>query len=367
MSHSDLLVVGGGPVGLATAIFARAAGLTVRLVDGKRPPIDKACGEGLMPDGLEALDELGLEERPAGRPFHGIRYLDGPIEAVGRFRDISGLGVRRTVLHEALTRRAEDLGVDLLWGITAEGIDGTRVRTRAGDLTADWIAAADGLHSPVRRWLGIDVTTGRRRNGMRRHYTIEPWTDLVEVHWADDCEAYVTPVGDREIGVAVLWGQSKHRFPSLLGRFPALESRLAGARISSRDRGAGGFNVLPARRVAGRVALVGDAAGYLDAITGEGLSLGLHQARALVGALRSGRLDMYERAVRRQARLPFALIRALLFIERRPALRRRLISTLHDDPRLFARLLEVHCRQIPLSRFGIGPTARLLRGLAVSA
>jgi flavin-dependent dehydrogenase len=366
VTQTDVLVIGGGPVGLATAILARIAGFSVRLVDGKRPPIDKACGEGLMPDGIEVLEELGLNLLPAGRRFHGIRYVDGSTVAVGRFHEVCGLGLRRTVLHDALARRAEELGVELSWGVRAVGFEGGRVSTGIGRLAADWIVAADGLHSPTRRWLGIAVRRGRPRKGVRRHYELDPWTDLVEVYWSNDCEAYVTPVGEDEVGVAILWGEGKARFSSLLRRFPALEDRLAGARATSRDRGVGGFNVMPARRTLGRVAFVGDAAGYLDAITGEGLSLGLQQARAVVRSIRNGRLDTYEEDARRLARVPFAMIRALLFIERRPALRQRFIRTLSADPSLFSRLLQVHSRQIPPSHFGIGATTRLLRGLATS-
>src|SRR4051794_38260866 len=150
MTH--LLVVGGGPAGLATAIRARLAGLTTTVIDRARPPIDKACGEGLMPDAVTRLREIGVD--PRGFPFRGIRYLDGDLVAEGHFPGSGGLGVRRTELHAALVRRARSAGVDLRWGVKAEGLDmaaANGVRTDQGLLTARWIVGADGLRSQVRR------------------------------------------------------------------------------------------------------------------------------------------------------------------------------------------------------------------------
>ncbi len=106
---TDLLVVGGGPAGLATAIRARLAGLTATVIDRSRPPIDKACGEGLMPDAVARLREIGVELR--GFSFRGIRYVDGDLVAEGHFPGSGGLGVRRTELHATLVRRAEEVGV----------------------------------------------------------------------------------------------------------------------------------------------------------------------------------------------------------------------------------------------------------------
>jgi flavin-dependent dehydrogenase len=120
----DVLIVGGGPAGLATAIRARLAGLTAAVLDRAVPPIDKACGEGLMPDAVARLREIGVE--PRGVPFRGIRYVDRGLVAEGLFPHSGGLGVRRTELHAALVRRAEEVGVELRWGIKATGL-GTAV------------------------------------------------------------------------------------------------------------------------------------------------------------------------------------------------------------------------------------------------
>src|ERR1700728_2018691 len=96
----DVLVAGGGPVGLATAIGCALAGLSVTVAEPRAAPVDKACGEGVMPAAVRRLATLGVT--PDGYPLHGIRYLDESHQAEATFRDGNGLGVRRTVLHAAL-------------------------------------------------------------------------------------------------------------------------------------------------------------------------------------------------------------------------------------------------------------------------
>jgi flavin-dependent dehydrogenase len=362
---ADLLVVGGGPAGLATAIRARLAGLAVTVAERSRPPIDKACGEGLMPDAVARLAEIGVEI-PAGRsfPFRGIRYFDAGAMAEGVFPQRGGLGVRRLHLHEALVRRAGEVGVKLLWGVAVEGLlEGgveTGVETSHGVLAARWIAGADGLRSRVRTWAGLAGGEGPvRRFGVRRHYALPPWSDFVEVYWGPGCEAYVTPVGPDEIGVAMLWSGGKSNFDDLLGRFPILAERLAGAPAASRDRGAGPLHQRVRGVFKGNVALVGDASGYLDAITGEGLAITLHQSAALVEALRAGDLSLYAAAHRRIGRLPETMTSLMLALERRPRLRARAVRALAAEPALFSRLLGIHGRTLPPRRLGLNGALRL--------
>ncbi len=363
----SVLIIGGGPVGLATAIALREQGLHVRVIDPRRPPIDKACGEGLMPDGVRWLQDHGVEIGPAECcRLRGIRYLDGETVAEARFDSDHGLGIRRVTLHRALVERAEVLGVRLEWGVRALGLGTGRVETTAGSLRTDWIVGADGLDSRVRRWAGLERRRRRRhrRTGVRRHFRVAPWTDVVEVHWTDDCEAYVTPVAPGETGVAILWSGEPGGFDDGLARFPALAERLAGARTASIDRGAGPLWRRARAVQSGRLALVGDAAGYLDAITGEGLALGFHEADALAEAIAEGDLRLYERAFHELAGLPFALIRLLLFAERHPSIRRRMVRTLAREPELFARLLAIHTRDQPPTSLGLGGALRFVRGLA---
>lgn len=363
---TEVLVIGGGPAGLATAIAARRAGLEVLVADRRQPPIDKACGEGLMPDGLEILRRFGVEIQPRHtRPFRGIRYLDGEVVAEGHFPGVEGAGIRRLHLHEALVRRAEQLGVDLRWGLRIEGF-GDGVETSEGPIRARWIVGADGLRSKVRAWMGLSTSAARqKRFGVRRHFRMAPWSDCVEVYWAEDCEAYVTPVADDEVGVAILWSGCKARFDSLMTRFPGLADQLGDAPPASRDRGMGPLRQRVRGVIRGQVALVGDASGYVDAITGEGLSLAFHQAEALATAMQQGDLRSYAKAHRRIAALPDGMTRLLLWVERHPALRRRVVRALAREPRVFSRLLAVHCRALPVRR-GFETAPRLLWRLVQS-
>ena len=327
----DLLVAGGGPVGLATALYAARAGLDVGVVEPREGVIDKACGEGLMPGAVAALTDLGVPLD--GHTITGIRYLDGVRRAEATFRYGPGLGVRRTTLHDALAsavlaagvktdpravRALEDRGDHLL-------VDGEPTR---------YLIAADGLHSPVRRMTGLDApVVGHRRYGQRCHVTVTPWTSLVEVHWAEAGEAYVTPVGERRVGIAVL-SDERRPLAELVEHFPALAARMGGKRVEQ-VRGAGPLRQRSRRRVAGRVLLVGDASGYVDALTGEGIALGLAQARAAVDAVREGRPQGYELAWRRLGWRHDLLTQGLLTATRHQALRSRVVPAAARLPGVF--------------------------------
>ena len=361
VSAPDLLIAGGRPAGLACAITARLQGMTAAVVDQSAPPIDKACGEGLMPGGVAALEAMGVRIDPDGcAPFTGIRYVDGETVAEADFPEGEGLGVRRLYLHKALVARAEALGVDLRWKTRFTGVEGHTLHTDAGSMAGGVLVAADGLQSPIRKWLGLDGgVAAHKRFGVRRHYRVPPWSRFVEVHWADDCEAYVTPAGPERVGVAFLWSGRKARFDDLLGEFPQLATRLAGAEHDSRDRGAGPLqrNVKAVRK--GRALLLGDAAGYKDAITGEGLSLAFHQARALVDCVQRDALDEWPAAHRRICRVPELLIELILAFERRPWLRRRVVRALANEPEAFSRFLGVNDGSLPLTALGPGLLARM--------
>ncbi len=331
----DLIIVGGGPVGLAAALYAARDGLDVEVREPRDGAIDKACGEGLMPGALSLLNDLGVD--PAGHPLYGIRYTDGAHQARALFRRGPGRGVRRTTLHNALRQAVEAAGIPVtprpVRTVTQDAdrvvVDGD---SRSGG--AAYLLAADGLHSPVRRLLGLDVATrSPRRFGQRAHVAIAPWSSCVEVHWSPDAEAYVTPVADDLIGVAVL-SSRKGTLSEQLAALPSLAPRLAGCELLP-TRGAGPLRQRSSRRVAGRVLLAGDAAGYVDALTGEGIASGLAQARAAVAAIAADDPDSYERGWRRLTWRHDLLTQALLRSTAHPAPRRQLVRAAAALPWVF--------------------------------
>lgn len=302
MTVHDVLVIGGGPAGLAVALGAAQAGLDVLLCERRAGTIDKACGEGLMPGALRALQRLGVD--PPGHDIRGIVYRQGDAVARARFGADVGRGVRRTDLHRVLRTAIDALGVPVLDHRVTEVVQHDD-HVSAGGLRARYLVAADGLHSPIRRAVGLareaTAEPAPPRWGVRQHFAVAPFSDSVEVTWARTSEAYVTPVGPDLIGVAFL-SSARGGFDDQLAAFPALAARLDGAAPASSVRGAGPLRQRTSGLAAGRVLLVGDAAGYIDALTGEGLALAFATADVLVQCLVQDRPERYQRAAMRLSR-----------------------------------------------------------------
>ncbi|MBD5787449.1 FAD-dependent monooxygenase [Cellulosimicrobium terreum] len=366
--HVDVLVVGGGPVGLAAAVHARRAGLEVLVVDRRAAvldgELDKACGEGLLPGALGAVRALDVD--PAGHPLAGISYRG--VDRHGQVRHADhpfaggpGRGVRRTTLHAALHARATDLGAQVRQATARDlvqddrGVDVTLTGTQEARVRARYVLGCDGLHSGVRRLAGLDGAPYRvaaSRYGLRTHYRVAPWTDLVEVHWAAHAEAYVTPVAPDLVGVAVLGpraaggadpvdphghGAHEHGQRHGLAAFGELAERLRDAQPVGRVLGAGPLRRRARRRTAGRVRLVGDASGYVDALTGEGVRVGLAQAEAAVRHLEDA--AAYERAWVRATRDYRVLTTGLLAWAASPA-RGAIVPAASAAPWLYAAVVE---------------------------
>jgi menaquinone-9 beta-reductase len=323
------------------------------VADGREPPIDKACGEGFLPDGLTALEQLGIQiPLGEGRGFRGIRFLSAENSADAIFpKGSRGLSIRRTVLHRLMTERAAQLGADLLWRTVVTGISEEGVYLGSRFVRARWIVGADGFNSRVRRWSGIESRgRPRLRYAFRRHYRMAPWTDYMEVYWGEHCQGYATAVNHEEVCVALASHDPRLRLEEGLRALPRLAARVRGAEIVSTERGSvtGNREYSPVYR--GNVALIGDASGTVDAITGEGIGLAFSQAVALAECFESGNMARYEAKHRRLAMRPLWMARLMLILDGRPRLQHRTLQVFQKRPEIFRRLLALHVGALPPTR-----------------
>ncbi|MGH9747842.1 MAG: FAD-dependent oxidoreductase [Candidatus Acidiferrales bacterium] len=358
---SEVLVVGAGPAGLATAIAAAIKGLRVTVADARRPPIDKPCGEGLLPEAVAALDCLGIElSSRLGFPLEGFRFSDNTYSASAPIKRGAAFGVRRTVLHELLVARAAEVGVSFRWGARVGDFSESGARINGEFFGCDWLVGADGLNSSVRKWAQLGRERDRRmRFGFRKHFAIRPWSKFVEVYWGRGFQMVVTPTHDDEVCVSFFSKNAKRRIEDGLAEFPELARRLKSAEWMSAERGTL-VGLMTARRVAsGRVALVGDASCSVDGIAGHGLSLGFQQALELGEALARGDLRYYESAHRKIASLPARMTRLLLMMDASSWIRRKTLRLFAGRPEIFARIISVHTGKPSEAAFDAGDIAQL--------
>jgi flavin-dependent dehydrogenase len=352
-ASTDVFVVGGGPAGLAAAIAARQHGFRAIVADILRPPIDKACGEGLMPDSLIELARLGVSIASCQQaPFRGIRFVGARHSVEASFPKGVGVGIRRTVLHQALVERARQAGVELLWGVRVGGMRPGAVLVDGRVVHCRWVVGADGKDSRVRRWAGLD--SGKefeRRLALRRHFRTAMPPEHVEIHWGESSQAYLTPIAADEMCVAVIGKGKLASFDEELRELPTLAGSLRDAQASSEVRGATTVSNRLARVAADGVALIGDASGSVDAITGEGLALSFRQALSLGDALAAADLSLYQAAHRDIMALPHFMRRAMLLMDKSAVIRRRTLQAFDARPSLFARMLAVHVGELPLASF----------------
>ncbi len=357
-SFSDLLIVGAGPAGLATAIAAANRGLSVKVVDSHQPIIDKACGEGLLPAAVESLTQLGIDPTSVPHaPFRGIRFLDGnnATSAAGLFGETRGIGIRRTRLYRLLLDRALALNVCIHWQTTVQGVadpnsKALAVETNTGIFHPRYLVGADGLHSKIRALAGLNrASSTRTRIGIRQHFATTPHTDLVEVYWSRIGQAYVTPISHSKLCIAFVYNSKPPQ--DHLAAFPALQARLRDATPIGPPRGAITLTRSLHRVTSGNIALVGDASGSVDAVTGKGLTLCFQQALALADALAANDLAAYQQTHTRLLKLPLLMSRALLLMDRHPAVCALALKNFRRHPFILPDLLDIHLGLKPLRTF----------------
>jgi flavin-dependent dehydrogenase len=341
---ADVLVVGAGPAGIATAIAASLKGLRVTVADSRQPPIDKPCGEGLLPEAVAALRRFGVFlDSNLAFPLTGFRFSDENSVAIAAIKSGPAFGMRRTALHQLLVQRATEVGVSFLWGRLVSDFQQNGARVGGDFVSCNWLVGADGQNSAVRKWAQLGSRRAKHsRFGFRRHFFTSPWTDLVEVHWGNHCQMVLAPTAPDEICVSIFSSNSKLRIDGALGQFPDVASRLRGARGAAPEQGA--ITALDRARavVHGRVALVGDASCTVDGIAGHGMSLAFQQAGHLADALARKSLAHYESAHQRVSIMPARMTRLLLLMDRNIWLRKKVLRLFASKPEIFSKMIGMH-------------------------
>jgi 2-polyprenyl-6-methoxyphenol hydroxylase-like FAD-dependent oxidoreductase len=374
----DVVVVGGGPAGTAAAIFLGRQGYSVRLFEARPLPLDKPCGEGIMPAGAAVLDRLGLRAAVGGRDVHGVRYhgFGRTVEASFARAGVSpGLAQRRRVLDAALWRAASETPGVLLEerspvdGVIASGGRVVGVRVRGREQRCRLVVAADGASSRVRQLLGLDGRTLRRaRAGVRAHYALAPSARaepgrMIEVYLGDGRELYTTPLPGHELLVAVLGAPSALRggragFDALVRDEPHLSARVAPSPGGESWRGRAGLGHVARAGWRPGAVLLGDAAFTLDPLTANGISQALVSAEMLAqhaeallsgdGGLADRALAAFERRRWREARSRVHLTKILVGLVRRRLLARGTLALMQGAPRLLHLLLAIAAGTSPL-------------------
>jgi flavin-dependent dehydrogenase len=319
-----------------------------------------------MPGGVDALKYLVPQElinKMEYQKFSGIRYIAPNGESTsGYFGKGDGWGIERSELSKLLSQAAEQEPKIKILENTVATVKGSPeqpiVHFNHQTLRPNLLIAADGLHSPIRSWAGLNGPPSKlKRWGLRQHYQITPWTNLVEVYWSKDMEAYVTPVSPNTVGVAVLsrrelissW-QKPISLKETVQVFSNLGQKLLLSEAKDQLIGIGPLHQTVKRTGTGKVVLVGDAAGYLDAITGEGISNAMEQAllvdRILEKQKEKPRLDElvfdYSNQLPALMRSYYWLTRLTLLLHRRPSLVNQVVKVFQKTPWLFNYLLDLN-------------------------
>jgi flavin-dependent dehydrogenase len=211
---------------------------------------------------------------------------------------------------------------------------------------------ADGGQSLVRKWAGLErFRTNRTRFAFRRHYRVAPWSDCMEIHWGVKCQIYVTPVAHDEICVALVSHDPHLRLDAAMKTFPEIAYRLSGSEQTSVERGATSSMRKLANVCRGRVALVGDASGGVDSITGEGLCLSFRQAELLAECFTEGSLRRYHERHSELWKHPAMMARLMLALDWNVYFRQRVMRAFGSNPQTFRRMLAMHVGELSAAGF----------------
>jgi flavin-dependent dehydrogenase len=379
----DIIVAGAGVAGASSAILLGQEGYRVLLLDRATFPRHKTCGEGIMPEGVAILASLGLLpgmlQRGAGRA-QGLRFRSrAGVWAQADFPTVQGVPaysvvIRRYELDQLLLERAREVptitvreGFAVTEALDQDGAIGGVTGHAAGSperteaFRAPLTLAADGMHSRFHGRYGIERQVWRRQRwGLAGHLRgVEGLGPYIEVLFQGESEVYMAPLADGLTLVAILAekramgafrGNLERAYHEFLKSVPGLGHRIEDSEMVPPvgARGPLGFTVRPVWRPG--LLLVGDSAGFLDPITGEGMTLALKCAQAAVPVVRQAfergnwgpdTLGAYATARGRALRDVSRLTRLMLDVSRFPWLADRAIQRLSADPALFQKMLGI--------------------------
>ena len=372
MTRYDAIVVGAGPAGSALAAGLAGDGARVLLLEQAHHPRPKACAEYASPMIAEELARIGIPETGwsddavalTGMHIHAGRHV-ARITYADRRGARTAWGLDRRRFDSRLASHAAACGAEVregsrVVGLIDEGgrIGGVRIRdTGRGDertIQADWVVGADGARSSVARLLGVERPVRfPRRLGLIAHYRGDPTlTDHGEMHVGRGWYVGLAPTPSRELNVGMALPMTAgapsaaSRFASAIDGLPAVARRLAHSQRLGPIRGASPIGHRVSDVAGPGWLLIGDAAGFVDPFTGEGIHRALRSARAAANALRAdGDVAAAYRRERRQAfaakstlswlvqaflAVPPLLEHAVARLEARPLAALRLGSSLGD-------------------------------------
>jgi menaquinone-9 beta-reductase len=346
MTHdAHVVVVGAGPAGAAISILLAEHGLAVIVLDRARFPRDKMCGEYLSPEAGRVLDRLGVLKTLDGAgavPLEGMRItapdgtrLQGVYRTMGAFRPYRGhaLGVSRSVLDAVLVERVRALGVDFREGVrvtdivrAGSDVAGVRAVDETGatvTVRAPLVIGADGRASVVAQRLGCRHPHSLQRMAVTTYVSgVDGCQDFGEIFIDPPDYAILNPLAADRVNLSVVvplehaapWSARLARFlDARVKQLPHLARRLAGARVVAPVQAMGPLAYRVSTPREGGVLLVGDAAGFYDPFTGEGIFTALRAAElaadVATSAIRNG--DVSARALARYHRA-----RATLFADK---------------------------------------------------
>jgi menaquinone-9 beta-reductase len=337
---AEVLIVGAGPAGSAAAIHLARAGRDVLLVDAATFPRAKACAEYASPATATELRRCGIPEaawHATAIPVEGMRVIRGDASFDLRYEDRRGRrapawGVDRVAFDALLAAKASAAGARLLEGRRLVSLARTATGWRAGlrgrggdgvSVEAVWLIGADGARSRIARLLGAErPVVYPRRLGLVAHYEgADGLTNSGEMHVADD-GSYIglapTPGGRLNVGMALpldgATSRAAERYAAAIAAMPAVAARLGRATRVTPIRGAAPIGHRVAAAAGERWLLVGDAAGFIDPFTGEGIYRAMRSGRAAAVALVNRDPAAVAAAYRAERRRAFAAKDALTWL-----------------------------------------------------